>query len=324
VPDLAAKRMLVAEFEGKLMSEIGAAARRFASAATEMPPIRVVTYNIHGCVGLDRRYDPARIAAVLSEIDADIACLQEVDARRGGLRAEQAAYLGEATGRQVILGAAHHRGRFANAILTRFPALAARTIDLAVPRYEPRGAIDVDLLIGGRILRVMATHFGLHAGERRLQANRLVAALGEPAGTNRVPPHAVLLVGDLNEWRGRNGGGIRALDRCLGPSAMPRTFPSWMPVLPLDRIYALGPAVLSEIEVCRSPLARVASDHLPLIGNLSWSNGQRHRHQRVRAPCETPDSYSGPPWATAAARPQPGLPWLAGTSDRVASGIAEG
>ena len=50
--------------------------------ATEVPAIRVVTYNIHTCVGVDRRYDPARIAAVLREIDADVACLQEVDARR--------------------------------------------------------------------------------------------------------------------------------------------------------------------------------------------------------------------------------------------------
>ena len=318
--------MPVRKLEGKLMSEIGAAARYFVPAAAEMPTVRVVTYNIHGCVGLDRRYDPARIAAVLREIDADIACLQEVDGRRGGLRAEQAAYLGEATGRQVILGAAHHRGgRFANAVLTRFPSLTARTIDLAVSGYEPRVAIDADLLIGGRILRVMATHFGLHANERRLQANRLVAALGEPAGRNRVPPHAVLLVGDLNEWRGRNGGGIRALDRCLGPSAMPRTFPSWMPVLPLDRIYALGPAVLRDIEVCRSPLARVASDHLPLTGSLFWSSGEARRQQRPRAPHGAAvDTHPGPRLVMGSARGQPDLPWLGSIADRIAPGSMEG
>ena len=318
--------MPVRKLEGKLMSEIGAAARYFVPAAAEMPTVRVVTYNIHGCVGLDRRYDPARIAAVLREIDADIACLQEVDGRRGGLRAEQAAYLGEATGRQVILGAAHHRGgRFANAVLTRFPSLTARTIDLAVSGYEPRVAIDADLLIGGRILRVMATHFGLHANERRLQANRLVAALGEPAGRNRVPPHAVLLVGDLNEWRGRNGGGIRALDRCLGPSAMPRTFPSWMPVLPLDRIYALGPAVLRDIEVCRSPLARVASDHLPLTGRLFWSSGEARRQQRPRAPHGAAvDTHPGPRLVMGSARGQPDLPWLGSIADRIAPGSMEG
>ncbi len=302
------------QVEGRLMSEIRAAARPFVLGAAEMPEIRVVTYNIHGCVGLDRRCDPARIAAVLREIDADIVCLQEVDARGNGLRADHAAYLGEATGRRVILGGAgrERRGRFANAVLTRFPLLSARAIDLAVSDYEPRCAIDLDLMVGHRVLRVMATHFGLHAGERRLQANRLIAALAEPAAPSRAAPHAVLLVGDLNEWRGRNGGGIRALDRCLGPSETPRTFPSWMPVLPLDRIYALGPAVLRDVYVYRSPLARVASDHLPLVGNLRWSVGQARRRSRARALGPFPRSRPGAGWAAGLLRGEATLPALGG------------
>ena len=268
------------------MSEMGAAARNLAAPLAELPVLRVATYNIHGCVGLDWRYDPARIAAVLREIDADIVCLQEVDARGGN--EDQAAYLAEATGRSVILGAAARgRRRFANAVLTRFAPLATRAIDLAVPGYEPRGAIDVDLMIGHRILRVMATHFGLHAGERRFQANRLIAALGEPA-TDGPPPRAVLLVGDLNEWRGR-AGGVRALDRRLGPSATPRTFPSWMPVLPLDRIYAFGPALLRDVHVYRSPLARLASDHLPLVGSLWWTNVPPRHLLPVRQPVRADD-----------------------------------
>ncbi|HTV44156.1 MAG TPA: endonuclease/exonuclease/phosphatase family protein [Stellaceae bacterium] len=235
--------------------------------------LRIATYNIHGCVGVDRRYEPERIAAVLREIDADVTCLQEVGTRRATAPHEdQATYLAEATGRRLILGGGPRgrRGRFANAILTRFPVVSARAIDLAVWVYEPRAALDVELMIGGRTLRVVATHFGLHAGERRWQADRLIAALREPSAAGRKAADAVLLVGDLNEWRGRSGG-IRALDRCLGPSAAPRTFPSWMPVLPLDRIYADGPAVLRDVHVYRSPQARLASDHLPLIGSLWWT-----------------------------------------------------
>jgi endonuclease/exonuclease/phosphatase family metal-dependent hydrolase len=230
--------------------------------------LRIVTYNIHGCVGVDRRYDPARIAGVLREIDADILCLQEVDPRDAG--GDQAAYLATATGRNLVVAAAA-RGcaRFANAILTRFPPLATRAIDLAIPGHQPRCAIDVDLMVGHRILRVVATHFGLHASERRLQAYRLMKALasGSPVAD------AVVLVGDLNEWRGR-AGGVGALERCLGPSATPRTFPSWLPVLPLDRIYAFGPAMLGDIRVYRSPLARLASDHLPVVGTLVWTGVQ--------------------------------------------------
>jgi endonuclease/exonuclease/phosphatase family metal-dependent hydrolase len=257
--------------------------RHFLGAAAG-PSVRVVTYNIHTCIGVDRRYDPGRIAAVLREIDADIACLQEVDARRGtGRYADQWAYLGEATGSRVILGtgARDHCGRLDNAILTRLPVLAASWIDLTIAGCEPRGAIDADLLFGDQILRVIATHFGLRAAQRRLQANRLMAALAGGPTSNRREADAVLLMGDLNEWRGRSGA-IRAFDRQLGPSAAERTFPSWMPVLALDRIYADGPAVLRDIGVYRSPLTRLASDHLPLVANLCWDGHTAWRRERSR------------------------------------------
>src|SRR5262249_9038030 len=192
-----------------------------APVVAEGSSVRVATYNIHTCIGVDRRYDPGRIASVLREIDADIACLQEVDARRGSDRHhDQWAYLGEVTGRCGITGVGirERLGRFGNAILTRFPILTARAINLSVSGYEPRGAIDADLLIGDRVLRVIATHFGLHAVERRLQANRLMAVLVEPLAANRQLADAVLLMGDLNEWRGRSGA-IRSLDPPLRPRA---------------------------------------------------------------------------------------------------------
>ncbi len=302
-----------AQGRGRAIKDSRAAARSLVPIAEEIPSVRVVTYNIHTCVGVDRRYDPARIVAVLREIDADIACLQEVGARPSiGRHADQWAYLGEATGCRVILGAGirDHRRRFGNAILTRFPVLTARSIELSVAGYEPRGAIDADFLVGDRVLRVIATHFGLHAGERQLQANRLMAVLGERSAANRRKPDAVLLMGDLNEWRGRSGA-IRAFDRRLGPSAAARTFPSWLPVLALDRIYAEGPAVLSDICVYRTPLARLASDHLPLVGSLSWSARdirRRERPQRARRrlrPFANQEAVNNPPFGPGAARPAP-------------------
>jgi endonuclease/exonuclease/phosphatase family metal-dependent hydrolase len=243
-----------------------------AAGTAVFSSVRVVTYNIHTCVGVDRRYDPGRIGAVLREIDADIACLQEVGVRRRiGRPTDQWAFLSQVTGSRVITAASvrEHGRRFGNAILTRFPVLAAYSIDLTVAGHPPRSAIDADLLVGDRVLRVIATHFGLRAAERRLQANRLMAALGRAEAANRSPANAVLLMGDLNEWRGR-AGAIRSLDRRLGRSAAARTFPSWMPMLPLDRIYADGPAILRDVCVYRSPLTRLASDHLPLVGSLCW------------------------------------------------------
>jgi endonuclease/exonuclease/phosphatase family metal-dependent hydrolase len=247
------------------------------------PSLVVATYNVHACVGIDGRYDPARIAAVLRELGADIISLQEVGGQRhGGQLSDQAAFLAEQTGLQIVAGPDrnYRHSRFGNAILTRFPVLAVRYIDLSVRGHEPRGALDVDLAIGertaetgtagGQVLRVVATHLGLRGGERRTQTSRLLGALAGEGGA--APPAgdtAILMMGDLNEWRGRRAG-IRALDRELGHAPAPRTFPSWLPILPLDRIYAGPPAVVCDVLVHRSPLARLASDHLPLRARLSW------------------------------------------------------
>jgi endonuclease/exonuclease/phosphatase family metal-dependent hydrolase len=237
------------------------------------PSLAVATYNVHACVGTDRRYDPARVAAVLRELGADIISLQEVGGqRRPGQLPDQAGFLAEETGLEIVAGPNrnYRRSRFGNAILTRFPVLAARYIDLSVPGCEPRGALDVDLDIGerldGRVLRVVATHLGLRGGERRAQTMRLLDAIAATGGGSDT---AILMMGDLNEWRGRRGG-IRALDRELGHAPAPRTFPSWCPILPLDRIYAGPPALVRDVIVHRSPLARLASDHLPLRARLAW------------------------------------------------------
>jgi endonuclease/exonuclease/phosphatase family metal-dependent hydrolase len=247
----------------------GGLVERCAKVTGWSSSVRVATYNIHTCIGVDRRCDPSRIGRVLREIDADITCLQEVDTSgQGKWQVDQWAYLGAATGCRVVAGTSvrQPRGRFGNAILTRLPVLAARLIDLTVTGYEPRAAIDAEVMIGERMLRVIATHFGLHAVERRQQANRLVAALEE-----RISPsgaaHAVLVMGDLNEWRGR-GGAIHSLDRRFGQSGGAPTFPSWLPMLALDRIYVDGRVILRDVGVYSSPLARLASDHLPLVGRL--------------------------------------------------------
>jgi len=238
------------------------------------PSLVVATYNVHACVGTDRRYDPARVAAVLRELAADIVSLQEVGTRRPGANlSDQAAFLAQATGLQIVSGPdrSYRHSRFGNAVLTRLPVLAVRYIDLSVTGCEPRGALDVDLdvgerIAGGQALRVVATHFGLRGGERRAQTLRLLGAIADIAPTDGS---AILMMGDLNEWRGRRGG-IRALDRELGRAPAPRTFPSWCPILPLDRIYAAPPALVRDVAVHRSPLARLASDHLPLRARLAW------------------------------------------------------
>ena len=240
--------------------------RRMVSARHGGRPLVVATYNIHSCVGVDRRYDPDRVATVLRELDADIIGLQEVGMRHrlaGGV--EQHSYFAASTGLEAVASTLgrNYRGRFGNALLTRFPVQSVRHIDLSVAGREPRGAIDAELVVEGRRLRVVVTHLGLRAAERRQQIQRLLLALAAAPGG----AEATVVMGDLNEWRGRRGG-IPALDRRLGRAPARRTFPSWLPVLSLDRIYVDGSASIAALAVHRSALARLASDHLPLRAAL--------------------------------------------------------
>ena len=165
-----------------------------ASRRTEMTAddrtLRVASYNIHECVGSDGRRDPARIAAVLREIDADIIGLQEVDARPGATsESMQMQYLAAALGHHAVAGPtlAAPTGEYGNALLTRRRVLDVRHVDLTVYRREPRGALDVDLDIDGAAVRVLVTHLGLLPGERRMQVRRLLDLLGEQPLRRRRP-----------------------------------------------------------------------------------------------------------------------------------------
>ncbi len=217
-----------------------------------------MTYNIHACVGGDGRFDPERTVKVLKEIDADIVALQEVEHHPVG-GSDLLDYMASAVGLSAIPGPTllrETRG-YGNALLTRLPVLAVNRIDLSLPRREPRGALDVTLDWGGQVMRVVATHLGLRPGERRAQIRRLLALFeSDHAGPG-------VLLGDLNEWL-LWGRPLRWLNRHFASSAHPRTYPARFPLFALDRIWARPRGLLRSVETHTSPLARMASDHLPL------------------------------------------------------------
>jgi len=226
--------------------------------------LRIASYNIHECVGSDGRRDPARIAAVLREIDADIIGLQEVDARPGETSASmQMQYLAATLGHHAVAGTTLLRagGEYGNAILTRRRVLDVRRVDLTVYRREPRGALDVDLDIDGRTARVLVTHLGLLPGERRTQVRRLLDLLGDH------PSDVVVLCGDINEWFAV-GRPLRWLHARMGRTASVPTFPSAFPVFALDRIWVHPHTALASLTAHASPTARRASDHLPLLADI--------------------------------------------------------
>jgi len=227
--------------------------------------LRVASYNIHACVGADGRCDPARIAAVLREIDADVIGLQEVDARPGETdTAMQMHYLAAALGLHGIAGPTLHRfggHYYGNALLTRRPVLEVRHIDLTVYSREPRAALDVDLDIDGSPVRVIVTHLGLLPGERRRQVRRLLDRLGGNGS------ELVVLCGDINEWFAI-GRPLRWLHARLGRTDGVATFPAVFPVFALDRIWVHPRGRMAGLTAHASPEARLASDHLPVLADL--------------------------------------------------------
>jgi len=242
----------------------------FVTISLETKPLlSVASYNIHRCVGVDGRCDPLRIAHVIRELDADIVGLQEVHSRvtEDG-QAHQLDFLADATGLRAIASPTlyHHDGHYGNALLTNATILVVRPFDLSVPGREPRGGIDAEINIAGENLRVIVTHLGLSPAERRLQVKRLLTILAE--GSTR----SLVMLGDINEWRPR-AHSLRWLQAYFGEVPAPRTFPTRLPLFALDRIWAKPRAALLRVRVSTSPLARLASDHLPVTATIRVVDG---------------------------------------------------
>lgn len=222
-------------------------------------PIRIMTWNIHGAIGPDRRFDLQRVIDLVRRHEPDIIALQEVDSRRCDLSPFErlAEALGDhsAAARTVIAPG----GEYGHMLISRWPMAEARLHDLSIWRYEPRMAIEtvIDTPLGP--LHLVAAHLGLSLWERYRQAS-ILGALARSSGQ----PMTTML-GDFNDWIW-NGPVRRGLMRALPSYSSHVTFPSWAPALKLDRIYCGGEARL--LRSWTDKAARKASDHLPIIGEI--------------------------------------------------------
>lgn len=230
--------------------------------------LSIASYNLHSCVGLDRKCNPARIADVLRELDCDVYALQEVDNQPGDHEESmQLEYLSKVMNMAAVPGLriVRHTGEYGNAVLTRLPVRSVRRHDLSYSRAEPRGAVDVELDLGGQPLRVIATHLGLRRAERRFQWRRLMVAIAE--GSMEMP---LVVLGDMNEWY-RPARTLHEAHVAFGKPPAPAGFPSFAPFLALTRIWVRPNASIESIAAHRSELTRKASDHLPLKAVLDLS-----------------------------------------------------
>ena len=223
---------------------------------------RIVSYNVHACIGSDGRFDPARIAAILETLEPDFVALQEVEDRRyRGTRVSE--FLAERLGLAAHYGSTLQRGDapYGNLLLAGHPVAELRTHDISIPGGEPRGAIEAVCALGEARLRIVATHLGLGAAERRRQV-RLLRPLLHVAGAD-----ITVLAGDINEWRPA-AASVRALVREFDFHSRARSFPARLPLFALDRIFVSPAGLVREIRAVKTEACRQASDHLPIVCDL--------------------------------------------------------
>lgn len=246
-------------------------------------PVSIVTYNIHRAIGIDRRFRPQRIIDILNEINADIVLLQEVDegvprSRELNLAKELSQACGYpyyALGHNVSL----KKGYYGNATLSRFPIVRERNIDLTIDNRKRRGCQHTVLSIDDQSttdihLDVFNLHLGLSAKERQKQAGVLFHSSEYQNITTTTP---CIIAGDFNDWRSLlRALFIEGMDfNCATDKSTPRgevpmkTFPSFSPKGGLDRIYYKGPIEAGDVNLYSKKVARIASDHLPIVFQFS-------------------------------------------------------
>lgn len=254
--------------------------------------IKILTYNVHSCRGRGGRPDPLRIADVIASAGPDVIALQELDVgrmRTGGV--DQA----HTVARHLRVSAHFHPAlhveeeKYGDAILTALPSRLVKAGQLP-SLGEPRGAIWVEVELGDIRLQVVNTHFGLRRRERMAQARALAGDdwLGSPACAD----HPAVLAGDFNAVPRSRAYGILAEGMSAQVLTVPAraTFPARFPLLRLDHVFANRHARIIRHDVIDTPLARSASDHLPLLATVEcFSNtmqatgSDRHEQQKELA-----------------------------------------
>jgi endonuclease/exonuclease/phosphatase family metal-dependent hydrolase len=230
-----------------------------------MISLRVATYNVHKCRGMDLRVNLGRTLAVLQQLDSDIVAVQEIFEQQALSFADRLAMDFRFAGARQLAGEA-----YGNAVFSRLPLGDAVVHDLTIAGREPRNCIGVRIdLDEGHAVHLFALHLGTSFFERRKQAERLLAKDvldGSPARNPRI------VLGDFNEWT--RGLVTHSLSNLMKNADVAehlgrgRTYPGMVPFLHLDHIYYDEPLRLHQLRLHRTIDSLLASDHLPLVADF--------------------------------------------------------
>jgi endonuclease/exonuclease/phosphatase family metal-dependent hydrolase len=258
--------------------DLSAPLRRWPAAPSTPGTLRVMTYNVHGCVGMDGKVSTSRICRVIARHRPDVVALQELDVgrrRTGGV--DQACAIANELEMKFHFHAALEMDeeRYGNAVLSRHPMRLVRAEGLPRlsirPGLEPRGALWIAIDVGGSELNLVTTHLGLSRRERVHHADVLLGPewLGHPEC--RAP---IVLCGDLNDgprsttWR-RFHGLLRDAQLALDGRAPRRTWLGRLPLARIDHVFVSEGIRVLSVDVPRTELTRRASDHLPLVVEMA-------------------------------------------------------
>jgi endonuclease/exonuclease/phosphatase family metal-dependent hydrolase len=236
--------------------------------------LRLMTYNIHACVGTDGRLDLERVAAVIEREAPDVVALQEVDVgRKRSFYRDQASALSRLldTDAHFTRATSDADGHYGIALLTRHDVTIRAEGSLPARRDEVRAAQWAELVVRGHAIELLHSHLSVHFLDRRLQIGTLLG--GEWLERHLTHPRLVFC-GDLNAAPGSHV--YRQLARRLcdvrlgvgGSRLRGATWPSRFPLFRLDHIFVGSGFRVDRTSVPRDALTMRASDHLPLVADL--------------------------------------------------------
>lgn len=256
------------------------ATRQAERSALETGSLRVLTYNVHSCIGLDGKVDAERIARVIAQARPDIVALQELDVGRDrSLGLDQAELIARKLEMEFHFHPAMHieEEQYGDAILTHLPLRLIKADALPgladKPALEPRGAIWAAVQFNGQELHIINTHLGLNSRERLAQINCL---LGDDWLSHPDCKGPVIFCGDLNAQPNsavcrRLAAQLQDVQTAVAQHRPGGTFPSRFAAARIDHIFVSHAVAVTAIEIPGSQLVKVASDHLPLLAQLQFS-----------------------------------------------------